>query len=116
PVPAPLREILGKTPRRGLYVIAKTDGGAMTKIAFRRLWERVERRVDFPVHPHMLRHTYSTTLYHAGVDLRTAQYLLGHSSIQMTAEIYTHLERGDGLKAAGRIERYFLEEQPSKTS
>ena len=116
PVPAPLREILGKTPRRGLYVIAKTDGGAMTKIAFRRLWERVERMVDFPVHPHMLRHTYSTTLYHAGVDLRTAQYLLGHSSIQMTAEIYTHLERGDGLKAAGRIERYFLEEQPSKTS
>ena len=26
-----------------------------------------------------------------GVDLKTAQYLLGHTDIKMTAEIYTHV-------------------------
>ena len=59
------------------------------------------------VHPHMLRHTYATTLYHAGIDLRTAQRLLGHSSIQMTANIYTHLEAQDSLAAALKLNNYF---------
>ena len=60
-----------------------------------------------PVHAHMLRHSYATCLYHAGVDLRTAQQLLGHASIEMTARIYTHLEAEDGLKVSGKLDDYF---------
>lgn len=107
PIPDPLWEILEETPKQGLYILTKADGGSMTAIAFQRMWDKVRRGVDFPVHPHMLRHTYATGLYRAGVDLRTAQYLLGHSSIQMTAEIYTHLEHEDGQKALGKINAYF---------
>lgn len=40
---------------------------------------------------HQLRHTYATLLYEAGVDVLTAQKLLGHSKAQTTLEIYTHL-------------------------
>lgn len=40
---------------------------------------------------HDLRHTYATILFEAGVDVLTAQYLLGHASPQTTMEIYTHL-------------------------
>ena len=47
-------------------------------------------------------------LYYAGVDLRTAQYLLGHSSIQMTAQVYTHLDHKDGLSAAEKINAQFV--------
>lgn len=43
--------------------------------------------------PHQLRHTYATMLYSAGVDILTAQRLLGHASPQVTLEIYTHLEK-----------------------
>ena len=107
PIPDPLLEILQSTPKTGLYVITKSGGGPMTQMAFRRLWEKVTRVIDFPLHPHMLRHTYATNLYYAGVDLRTAQYLLGHASIQMTAQIYTHLEREDGLNAADKINAQF---------
>lgn len=60
----------------------------------------------------MLRHTYATTLYHAGIDLRTAQRLLGHSSIQMTANIYTHLEAQDSLAAALKLNNY-LDDLPA---
>ena len=90
-------------------MVGKADGGPMTKIAFRRMWDKVVQRLEFSVHPHMLRHTYATSLYHAEIDLRTAQYLLGHSSIQMTAEIYTHLGSKDGMKAAGKIESFFTD-------
>ena len=107
PIPGPLMDILRSTPKSGIYVITKADGGPMTQMALRRLWEKVTSVIDFPLHPHMLRHTYATNLYYAGVDLRTAQYLLGHSSIQMTAQIYTHLDHNDGLSAADKINAQF---------
>ena len=51
----------------------------------------------------LLRHTYATMLYHAGVDIKTAQYLLGHASIQMTMEIYTHLDTEKTKTAAKKL-------------
>ena len=38
-----------------------------------------------------LRHTYATDLQSAGVPLNVAKDLLGHQSIAMTSQIYTHL-------------------------
>lgn len=115
PIPAPLREILLDTPHLGQYIITAADGSDMTRSAFSRMWSKVTAAVPFHVSPHMLRHTYATTLYHAGVDLRTAQRLLGHSSIQMTADIYTHLQDADALAAGGQIDRY-LTENPAPES
>jgi integrase len=40
---------------------------------------------------HQLRHTYATMLYNANVDVKSAQEYLGHSSIQTTLAVYTHL-------------------------
>ena len=42
--------------------------------------------------PYCLRHTFCTDLQKAGVDIRVAQYLMGHASITMTANIYTHID------------------------
>ena len=72
------------------------------------MWDKVRKSTELPVHPHMLRHTYATSLYRAGVPLRAAQKLLGHSSIQMTANIYTHLEDEDSMAAAGKLDAYLM--------
>ena len=40
--------------------------------------------------PYCLRHTFCTDLQRAGVPLNVAKELMGHSDIQMTANIYTH--------------------------
>lgn len=47
--------------------------------------------IDFPVQPHQLRHTYITELIIAGANIKTVQYLAGHSDIKITLQIYTHL-------------------------
>lgn len=47
--------------------------------------------IDEDITPYYLRHTYCTMLAEKGVPLKAAQYLMGHSSIQMTANIYTHV-------------------------
>lgn len=41
--------------------------------------------------PYDLRHTYCTDLAKAGIDIRIAQKLMGHATISITAQIYTHI-------------------------
>ena len=50
--------------------------------------------------PYCLRHTYCTDLQAKGVPLKTASYLMGHSDISVTANIYTHITEDTLSKAA----------------
>lgn len=59
-----------------------------------------------PFTPHQLRHTYATMLYSAGVDILTAQYLLGHSDFKITMGIYTHLDNEKKRHSIGALNEY----------
>lgn len=40
--------------------------------------------------PHVLRHTFCTNMANAGMDLKSLQYLMGHSDAGITMNVYTH--------------------------
>ena len=50
----------------------------------------IESVVADDLTPYCLRHTYCTDLQDAGIPINIAKYFMGHSSIEMTARIYTH--------------------------
>ena len=40
--------------------------------------------------PHVFRHTFCTNMANAGMDLKSLQYLMGHSDASVTLNVYTH--------------------------
>lgn len=56
---------------------------------------------------HGLRHTYASLLYAEGVDIKTISKLLGHSSINITLNTYTHVFKELESVANKNIERIF---------
>ena len=50
--------------------------------------------------PYCLRHSFCTNLAKSGVDVRVAQKLMGHSDIQTTVNIYTHIDDSYAISAA----------------
>ena len=49
-------------------------------------------KVQMPkVTPHVCRHTYCTNMAKTGISAKTLQYLMGHSDIQITLNVYTHI-------------------------
>jgi integrase len=68
----------------------------------------LSRRLKLPkgASLHTLRHSHSSHLLADGVDLATVSERLGHSSVRVTAEIYSHALRGRDDDAARRWERF----------
>ena len=42
-----------------------------------------------PISPHVLRHTFCTNMINMGMKPKNVQYLMGHSSVTITLDIYT---------------------------
>ena len=44
------------------------------------------------VTPHVLRHTFCTNMQQGGIDVKSLQYLMGHSNVSVTLDVYTHTD------------------------
>ncbi len=54
--------------------------------------------------PHVCRHTYCSNQAKAGMNPKTLQYLMGHSDIGVTMNVYTHLGMEDAAAEMARME------------
>lgn len=53
--------------------------------------------------PHVCRHTYCSNMAKLGMNPKTLQYLMGHSSISVTLNIYSHVNYEDAQNELTRI-------------
>ena len=67
------------------------------------------RPIDF----HTLRHTHSSLLHALGTPLKVAQAQLGHSSVAMTLEVYTHALPDAQMEAVSKLERVLFPNVPN---
>jgi type 1 fimbriae regulatory protein FimB/type 1 fimbriae regulatory protein FimE len=74
------------------YVFVTERKGPLTDSGVRKIVARAGEAagLDFPVHPHMLRHSTGFKLANDGHDTRAIQHYLGHKNIQHTVR-YTEL-------------------------
>ena len=87
------------------YVIAMENHKPLSKSSYRSMWKLIERELpDTHVTAHILRHTYITRLFEAGLDIKEIQYLAGCSTVDMTLRVYTHYDRlSRSAKTAGKV-------------
>lgn len=125
PLPDFLIPILKGVPKQGMVFLPSQQGERMTGSAYDRAWDSYEHYLNIQagghtasrsrkklvvvdhITAHMLRHTYASLLYEAGVDLKSAQRILGHSDIETTIEIYTHLTKKKEAQAIDSINKHF---------
>jgi len=108
PMPTVLREYLKVYLKQldGLFLFEMNrKQGLMTKSSYNKFWKGIILKLNTalggndnikPIQgltAYTFRHNYATMLYYAGIDIKEAQYLLGHENVEMTLDIYTHLEK-----------------------
>lgn len=63
-------------------------------------------RVQLPkITPHICRHTYCTNMAKRQISIETLKYLMGHTDISVTSNVYTHLKLEDAQKEMERLKK-----------
>ena len=64
-------------------------------------------KVQMPnITPHVCRHTYCSNMAKSGMNPKTLQYLMGHSDISVTMNVYTHIGFDDAEEELKRMEEF----------
>lgn len=71
----------------------------------------ISNKLGIPFHFHLLRHTYTTYLVNARVDVKVAQELLRHANFNTTMSVYAHV---DDKKKQNIVNEVFCGENVAK--
>lgn len=102
-----LSDLKNKLPKGNGYIFGNGENPP-TLTMFRRRWDSWQRTAGIEVSPHQLRHLFATILYEAGIDEKMAQEILGHSSISVTRNIYTHIRSSQIDTARKKLDKHII--------
>lgn len=97
------KKLAGRMPRSndfaalGKLVFVRPDGSPYSDLQLCRILKRIVTEINRddiefpPITPHCLRHTFATRALENGISAKVVQEFLGHSSIKLTLDLYTHV-------------------------
>jgi integrase len=88
-----------------MYVVARADGQPLKPNSLTHEFVRFISGIDLPkVRFHDLRHSHATHLLASGVHPKIAQERLGHATVAITLDLYSHVLPGMQADAASRVD------------
>ncbi|MER8520206.1 site-specific integrase [Mesorhizobium sp. M0644] len=96
---------LGLRPNGDSFVVAQVDGSPLQPRSLTHEWIRVLGKTALPrIRFHDLRHTHASQMLSAGVHPKVASERLGHSTIGITLDLYSHVMPGMQADAAEQVD------------
>lgn len=81
------------------YLLLSQRSNKMHRDAISRVLNRVGKKLNIHLHPHIFRHTIFSKLVKKGIPISTVAQLAGHSNIQTTITFYINTSREDKRSA-----------------
>jgi integrase len=96
---------LGLRPDADSFVVAQIDGSPLQPRSLTHEWARLVAKTALPrIRFHDLRHTHASQMLSAGVHPKVASERLGHSTIGITLDLYSHVMPGMQADAAEQVD------------
>ena len=96
---------LGLRPAPDSFVVAQVDGTALQPRSLTHEWVRILGKTTLPrIRFHDLRHSHASQMLAAGVHPKIASERLGHSTIAITLDLYSHVMPGMQADAAEQVD------------
>ncbi|HEU5378169.1 MAG TPA: tyrosine-type recombinase/integrase [Ktedonobacteraceae bacterium] len=94
---------VGEAWQEGDYVFTSLEGGPLNPRYLLKLFDQLLERAGLPhMRFHDLRHSAATLLLSMGVNPKIVQEILGHSTISMTMDVYSHVLPSMQREAMGK--------------
>jgi len=88
-------------------VLSKEDGKPMPKSSLFNSFSRILKRIGHESLPiHSLRHTCAVLMLEAEADMKFVQEQLGHGSIQITSDVYSHISKKLEARNIEKVEAF----------
>lgn len=96
--------------RSGFIMLDKNDKPKVAlHIENEMRWAREKYNKQHPddplphITPHVFRHTFCTNMAHSGMDIKSLQYLMGHSDATVTMNVYAHTSYDHAAESMKKI-------------
>ncbi len=81
------------------YLLLSQRAGKLNRDTINTSLENIGKKLNLKLYPHLLRHTFCTSLLRRGADLTTVAELAGHADVQTTVRFYINTSKEDKERA-----------------